>query len=100
MVLSKDGFDTAYLSQDNGESDVIELKTEFGYSVKATDNHMIRVVNQNGKFDWKCISDIKIGDWVVIKRARILLMNMLNWIRYPNPSIILMSKRILIYLII
>ena len=86
MVLSKDGFDTAYLSQDNGESDVIELKTEFGYSVKATDNHMIRVVNQNGKFDWKCISDIKIDDWVVIKKGENIVNEYVKLDKIPKSK--------------
>jgi len=86
MVLSKDGFDTAYLSQDNGESDVIELKTEFGYSVKATDNHMIRVVNQDGKFDWKCISDIKIDDWVVIKKGENIVNEYVKLDKIPKSK--------------
>jgi ribonucleoside-diphosphate reductase alpha chain len=86
MVLSKDGFDTAYLSQDNGESDVIELKTEFGYSVKATDNHMIRVVNQDGKFDWKCISDIKIDDWVVIKKGENIVNEYVKLDKIPKSE--------------
>jgi len=57
-----------------GVKDVYEIRTNRGYHIKATANHLIRVatdISRDGiKANWKPVSDLKPGDKLVLSNNR------------------------------
>lgn len=49
----------------NGPKEVIEIEFEDGSSYKFTENHMLKVLDDNGLEVWKTISELKEGDDVI-----------------------------------
>ncbi len=43
-------------------NETIEIKTEQGYKIEGTKHHPIAVINNIGRFCWKKLEDIEIGD--------------------------------------
>ncbi len=68
-VYSPYGFNTAWLSQDNGMAETIKLITEHGYSLEATYNECVEIIGKDGKNEWKQISEIKAGEWVKVVKG-------------------------------
>ncbi len=56
--------DEAY---NNGESEVITIKTKNSYKVTATPEHRFRVIDENGEYVWKHLKDIKKRDWLALQ---------------------------------
>ena len=56
--------DEAY---NNGESEVIIIKTNNGYNVTATPEHRFRVIDNSGEYVWKHLKDVKTGDWLALQ---------------------------------
>lgn len=58
----------------SGVHDIIEVKTQFGYSVKGTHNHPLLVIEktEQGKphFVWKTMDQLTIDDYLVINRSQ------------------------------
>ncbi len=65
LVFTNGSFSNAYLAEDNGLSEVEVITTEIGTELKATYNHSVCVVDADGKFAWKEVSQLKKDDWVV-----------------------------------
>ena len=64
-VYTNDSFDNAYIAEDNGLAEVYCVKTKLGTEIKATYNHKISIIDENGKFSWKEAESLKNGDWIV-----------------------------------
>jgi ribonucleotide reductase alpha subunit len=52
----------------NGHREVIKLKTKRGFSVTATPNHRLRVIDASGDYVWRRMDEMQIGDRVVLKK--------------------------------
>ncbi len=65
LVYTNGKFENAFLAEDNNISEVYKIKTEIGTEIKATYNHLIGVINENGEFSWKRAEDIQKGDWII-----------------------------------
>ncbi len=65
LVYTNGGFERAFLAEDNGMANVYAITTEIGTEIKATYNHQIAIIDENGRFSWKNAEDIKKGDWLV-----------------------------------
>ncbi|MBI2674687.1 MAG: adenosylcobalamin-dependent ribonucleoside-diphosphate reductase [Candidatus Yanofskybacteria bacterium] len=48
----------------NGVEPIVSITTSRGYRIKGTTTHRIRVVNNEGKWQWRRFSDLKNGDRV------------------------------------
>lgn len=68
-VYAPDGFNTSWLSQDNGLAETIKIETEHGYSIEATYNEQIEIINKKGVFEWRQISSLKEGDWIKVVKG-------------------------------
>jgi ribonucleoside-diphosphate reductase alpha chain len=66
-VLGRDGFEPAFLAQDNGMAEVYCIKTDLGLCLEATYNHLIRVVTEDGQIGWKMAEEIRPGDLLVVR---------------------------------
>jgi intein/homing endonuclease len=56
--------DTFY---DSGETETLEVKTRTGYKIEGTEIHPL-LVYENENFIWKQIKDIKLDDFIVVKK--------------------------------
>ena len=65
LVYTNGGFEQAFLAEDNNVAEVYSIKTKIGTEIKATYNHSIGIVGEEGKFSWKKAEDVKKGDWVI-----------------------------------
>ncbi len=52
----------------NGLAAVRRLRTTNGYSFTGTLEHRIRVIDQQGMYAWKHLSEIQVGDWVALQK--------------------------------
>ncbi|MHA1865681.1 MAG: LAGLIDADG family homing endonuclease [Candidatus Heimdallarchaeaceae archaeon] len=66
LIYDGESYNNAFLSLDNGFADVLILETDLGLTLKATYNHLIATVYENGNIVWTEVEKIKKGDWVVI----------------------------------
>lgn len=69
LVLGRSGYQPAFLAMDNGVDNTYHIITELGVSIDATGNHLIRVVNDEGRIAWKPACEILVGDWLPIHRG-------------------------------
>ena len=66
-VASKEGnFKTSFLYKKSVDK-TIKIITRNGFEIEATPNHPLFIKNSKGIFDWKILSDIRIGDIVAIQ---------------------------------
>ncbi|OAD21605.1 ribonucleoside-diphosphate reductase, adenosylcobalamin-dependent, partial [Candidatus Thiomargarita nelsonii] len=49
----------------NGLKDTLRIATKRGSNITGTPNHRLRVVNDNGEYAWKYLSEISVGDEVI-----------------------------------
>ncbi|MBI4637203.1 MAG: hypothetical protein HY727_12710 [Candidatus Rokubacteria bacterium] len=56
----------------HGVALVRRIRTRHGYSVAATLEHRLRVIDEQGKYAWKAIEDIQVGDWVALQKRTCL----------------------------
>ena len=66
LVYDGDNFNHAYLSMDNGISDVFKIITDIGIVIRSTYNHQLATVGENGYIEWKKVEKLKVGDWLVV----------------------------------
>src|SRR3989454_3590301 len=69
QVFDGVGYSHALVAQDNGAAEVLEIETELGIILQATYNHAVAVVDSSGKIAWREASDLKAGDWLVIRKG-------------------------------
>jgi intein/homing endonuclease len=67
LIATKDGVENTKLTVNNGIQPTIQLKLEKRFSICGTPNHKIIVMNKNGKYDWKEISEVDLDDYVAIR---------------------------------
>ncbi|MBI4015933.1 MAG: methionine adenosyltransferase [Candidatus Aenigmarchaeota archaeon] len=60
---------------DNGTKETMLLLTSDGYSLEATPNHQIRVLDSEGNYIWKSMSEIMPGDILPIQKKDRLFGN-------------------------
>jgi ribonucleoside-diphosphate reductase alpha chain len=65
FVFDGENFNHAFLASDNGVSEIFRIKTDMGLEIGCTYNHLLAVVNEEGKITWKEAEKIKVGDWLV-----------------------------------
>ncbi len=56
----------------HGVAPVRRIRTRHGYSVCATLEHRLRIIDEEGHYVWKAMEDLKIGDWVVLQKRSCL----------------------------
>ncbi len=66
-ILGRDGYQMAYLSQNNGLAPTYRIHTHLGLSLEATYNHLVRVVSEQGTIVWRAAEAIQPGDWLVVR---------------------------------
>ena len=59
----------------NGVVPVRTIRTRHGYSICTTPEHRVRVIDEQGRYAWKAVGDIKIGDWVALQKRTYLAMD-------------------------
>src|SRR3989338_1641017 len=52
---------------DNGIKQTELIKTDDGYSIEATPNHLLRMMDSNGNYMWKPVGKLETGDWIAIQ---------------------------------
>lgn len=52
-----------------GMSETVKITSTAGYSLEGTLNHPIWCMSVTGNPEWRCLSDVKPGDWIAIKRG-------------------------------
>jgi len=68
-VFTDDGVRKASHFYINGVAPIKRITTERGYSIAATFNHRLRVIDQNGDYVWRRMDEMQVGDRVVLKRG-------------------------------
>lgn len=67
-VLQEDGsYENVARVINNGSRQVYELKTECGFSVKATEEHKFQVLNDFGNIAWKEVRNLTQTDYLILK---------------------------------
>lgn len=49
----------------NGERPVITIEDSYGFTISATDNHQLRIINSNGEYVWRRMDEMVEGDVIV-----------------------------------
>jgi phosphate starvation-inducible protein PhoH/intein/homing endonuclease len=82
-----DGRETATLVYDGGESDTLRIHTRLGYSIEATPEHPLLVLDANGQLDWRRADHLRIGDVVALQRGQRLFGDQVgvSWKTARNP---------------
>jgi ribonucleoside-diphosphate reductase alpha chain len=68
VVATDDGSRIADEFYDNGISQVITVTTECGYSICATPEHRLRIIDGKGDYEWRMLKDIRKGDWLALQK--------------------------------
>jgi ribonucleoside-diphosphate reductase alpha chain len=66
-ILTEEGYYGVSEVHNNGIKDIFEVITERGYAIRGTSEHRLYVVDEDGNYIWRKISQLKKGDWVVLK---------------------------------
>ncbi len=56
----------------HGVAPVRRIRTRRGYRLSATLEHRIRVIDENGRYVWRQIKDLRPGDWAVLQKDHLL----------------------------
>jgi ribonucleoside-diphosphate reductase alpha chain len=67
MVMTDEGPFHVSALHANGEQPVFEVRTNRGYRIIGTAEHRLLVVADDGSYGWRTISQIRQGDWLVLK---------------------------------
>jgi ribonucleoside-diphosphate reductase alpha chain len=73
----------------NGVAPVRRIRTAHGYSVCATLEHRLRVVDEDGHYVWKTLEDLQVGDWVALQKHTYLPVDDFTFPRFavtPHPN--------------
>ncbi len=66
----------------NGKAKVHKITTHNGYSITATLEHKLRVIDEHGNYVWKQTKDIKPRDWVALQKDTYIQEG-----NYPLPKL-------------
>lgn len=56
----------------NGKKETKKIKTSSGYELEGTLNHPVMIMNKDGDFEWKELSEVKNGDFIALSRGQFL----------------------------
>ena len=56
----------------HGVAPVRRIRTSNGYSIAATHQHRIRVIDQQGHYVWRRMDELQKGDWVVLQKGHLM----------------------------
>jgi len=88
LIATEEGSFNIEKKHNIGEKPIYEVKTEHGYAIKATAEHRLLLMNKEGKLQWKKISNIKNGDWVVLSSSKWMgsktILPKFEWQRKPK----------------
>ncbi len=56
----------------HGVAPVRRIRTRRGYRLSATLEHRIRVIDEEGRYVWRQLKDLRPGDWAVLQKGHML----------------------------
>jgi phosphate starvation-inducible protein PhoH len=83
-----DGPEAATRVYDGGESDTLRIRTRLGYSIEATPEHPLLVLDATGQLDWRRADQLRLGDVVALQRDQRMFGDRvrLGWTARLNPK--------------
>jgi ribonucleoside-diphosphate reductase alpha chain len=66
----------------NGLAKIRKITTYNGYSISATPEHRLRVIDKEGNYIWRHIKDIRPGDWLALQKDTYIQEG-----NYPLPKL-------------
>jgi len=66
----------------NGVALVRRIRTAHGYSIQATLEHRLRVIDEHGQYVWKTLEDLAVGDWVALQKNTYLPVENVKFPRF------------------
>src|SRR5213078_2028068 len=89
LVATDEGARESDEFYNNGVALVRRIRTARGYSVCATLEHRLRVVDEAGQYVWKALEDLKVGDWVALQKNTYLPVDEFRFPSFdvtPHPN--------------
>jgi ribonucleoside-diphosphate reductase alpha chain len=68
FVATDEGLKESDEFYNHGVAPVRRIRTRQGYSICGTLAHRLRVIDEEGRYVWRALEDIKIGDWVTLQK--------------------------------
>jgi len=86
-VHGVDGPEPATLLYDGGETDTLQITTRLGYSIEATPEHPLLVLEPEARLAWRRADALRPGDTVALQRGQCLFGDRvgLGWTARVNP---------------
>ena len=86
-VVGVGGVEPATLLYDGGESDTLRITTRLGYSIEATPEHPLLVLEAGGQLGWRRADALRPSDVVALQRGQCLFGNRvgLGWTTRISP---------------
>ncbi|PYQ22448.1 MAG: hypothetical protein DMF81_12130, partial [Acidobacteria bacterium] len=86
-VVGVGGVEPATLLYDGGESDTLRITTRLGYSIEATPEHPLLVLEAGGQLGWHRADALRPSDVVALQRGQCLFGNRvgLGWTTRISP---------------
>jgi ribonucleoside-diphosphate reductase alpha chain len=72
VVVTDQGLRESDEFYNHGVAPVRRIRTRHGYSICGTLAHRLRVIDEEGRYVWKALEDIKVGDWVTLQKKTYL----------------------------
>src|SRR3989442_1757086 len=63
------GYSHALIAQDNGPAEVLRIETDLGFTLDATYNHAIAIVDNSGQVSWREAAELRPGDWILVVKG-------------------------------
>src|SRR5437660_2720616 len=70
LIHGLDGRDTASHVYNGGETDTLRITTRFGYSIEATPEHPLLLLDAGGALVWRRADALRAGDVVALQRGQ------------------------------
>jgi len=71
-VATDDGVTDSDEFYNHGVVPIRRIRTRHGYSIGATGEHRLRVIDEGGRYVWRALAHIQIGEWVVLQKGTYL----------------------------
>src|SRR6266849_678239 len=89
LVATDEGPREADEFYNHGVALVRRIRTHHGYSICGTLAHRLRVVDEEGRYVWKALEDLQIGDWVTLQKKTYAPVNDFRFPAFthePHPN--------------
>ena len=68
-ILGRNGLEETSHAYNNGMSQTKRVTTKnIGLEIEGTHNHPVLVLDKSGNFDWRMLSELKVGDYVAVQQ--------------------------------